>query len=103
MSKESLIIIIIIVYVLISYIISTFGERKEIGKRRLFIACLLFTPVIGLAFYFSSSHRKINTYIERNYKCERCGYVFSDNHDHCPFCEKEGYIEALSPVKKFMT
>ena len=94
---------LIILYIVIVFLFSRLGKTREIGPRRLFWISLFLTPVIGLAFFLSSGHRKIKPFTERKYKCERCGYVFSEELDCCPFCEKEGVHQELSPVKQFMT
>ena len=94
---------IIIVYVLASYYLSRLGVHKEIGVRRLFILSLLLTPVIGVALYISSPHRKIYEYKELYYKCKTCGYTFSEEHDTCPICKKDGIESRLVPTHKIMT
>lgn len=103
MDRTTFLIILVVFYILLCYFFSLIGKKREIGKRRLFIISLFFTPVIGLAFFFGSQELKMNHYIEKKYKCERCKYVFSDYHDNCPFCEKEGVKHELSPVDQFMT
>ncbi|MCF8367640.1 MAG: hypothetical protein K9G76_01265 [Bacteroidales bacterium] len=102
-TKDLVLIGIVVVYVLIAYLFSRLGKYREIGTRRLFILSLLLTPVIGIAFLASSQHRKLNLYTEERFKCEECGYVFSEEHDNCPFCEKEGKQSQLKPVSMFMT
>lgn len=90
-------------YILIVYFFSLFGNSREIGSRRLFIVSLLLTPIMGLAFLLSSQEKKMIPYTEKSYKCERCGYIFSESYPHCPFCLKEGHEVELKPVTKFMT
>ena len=103
MDKTYLFSIIVIFYILVCYVFSFLGKNREIGKRRLFWVSLFLTPVIGLAIFLSSQDRKMKHYIEKKYKCERCGYVFTDFHENCPFCEKEGIKHELKPVNQFMT
>jgi hypothetical protein len=102
-SKDYILIGAVVVYVVIVYLFSRLGETREIGTVRLFWLSLLLTPVMGLAFYLNSSHRKLTMYTEERYKCNECGYVFSEYHEHCPFCEKEGKKMVLVPVDMFMT
>jgi MFS family permease len=94
---------LILAYILVAYLFSLLGARREIGRKRLFWVSLFLTPVIGLAFFLSSQHRKLNMYTEERFKCEACGYVFSEHHDYCPICEKEGHQHALKPVNMYMT
>jgi len=94
---------IVIVYIIIAYLFSRLGKHREIGTRRLFIISLLLTPVLGIAFLAMSQQRKLNLYTEERFKCEECGYVFSEAHDVCPFCEKEGKLSELKPVSMYMT
>lgn len=101
--KHVVLIIVIVLYTLIVYLFSRLGKTKEIGTRRLFIISFFLTPVLGLAFYLSSSHRKMTTYTEASYKCEECGYVFSEHYQNCPFCEKDEKQIKLIKVKKIMT
>jgi L-cystine uptake protein TcyP (sodium:dicarboxylate symporter family) len=103
MDKTTFLTLIIVFYILVCYLFSLAGKKREIGKRRLFWLSLFLTPVIGLAIFLGSQELKMNSYIEKKYKCERCGYVFSDYHENCPFCEKEGIQHELKPVNQFMT
>jgi hypothetical protein len=102
-SKYVFLIAAIIVYTIIVYLFSRLGKRREIGPRRLFWLSFFLTPILGIAFYASSHHRKIIPYTEPSFKCDRCGYIFSELHAECPFCLKEGYHEKLNPVTKIMT
>ncbi len=101
--KYLLLFIAFIVYVNIVYLFSKLGKTREIGTIRLFIISFLLTPVIGLAFLISSNKRKMFMYKELSYKCDRCGFVFSDFHDNCPFCEKDGLFLKLRETEKIMT
>ncbi len=94
---------IIIVWIGASFFLSKLGETKEIGRRRLFVLSMALTPLIGLALYLSSPHRKMYVYKELFYKCNTCGYTFSEEHEHCPFCEKDGIVSKLVPQNKIMT
>ncbi len=101
--KHLLLAGIILAYLLVVYLFSRIGDRREIGKRRLFWISLFLTPVLGFAFFISSQHKKLVLYTETRYKCEECGYVFTEDLQSCPFCEKEGKINALKEVDMFMT
>jgi hypothetical protein len=101
--KHVLLGVILILYTIIVYWFSRFGKNREIGPRRLFLISFFLTPIMGLAFYFSSNERKLNPYTEQNYKCDNCGYTFAEEYDYCPFCEKEGRKHKLKPVNKLMT
>lgn len=79
------------------------GKQREIGQRRLFWVSLFLTPILGLGFLLASQERKMKIYKEESYKCERCGYIFSDAHTYCPLCEEEGIKRELKPVNKIMT
>jgi uncharacterized paraquat-inducible protein A len=93
----------IILYTIVVYLFSRLGHKREIGFSRLFLISFFLTPLMGLAFYLSSQELKINLYTELSYKCSRCGYVFSEDYGHCPFCKKEGHLERLTEVNKLMT
>jgi len=102
-TKHIILTALILIYIVVVYLFSMLGNRREIGMRRLFWISLFLTPAIGLAFLLSSQHRKLNLYKEQRYKCEDCGYVFSEDHEFCPFCEKEGKKNPLKPVSMYMT
>lgn len=102
-TKHFVLVILILAYVLVVALFAQLGARREIGRKSLFWVSLFLTPVIGLAFFLSSQHRKLNMYTEERYKCEECGYVFSEQHEHCPICEKEGRKHALKRVNMYMT
>ncbi|MCB2219696.1 MAG: hypothetical protein KQI35_04810 [Bacteroidetes bacterium] len=101
--KHLLLTGMVIAYVGVVYLFSRIGDKREIGKRRLFWISLFLTPVLGFAFFISSQHKKLVMYTEKRYKCEDCGYVFSEKMDFCPFCEKEGKHNPLKEVDMFMT
>ena len=94
---------ILVIYVGASYLLSRHGDKKEIGKRRLLILSLALTPLIGFALYISSPHRKMYMYKEVFYKCNTCGYTFSEDHSSCPICQKDGIESQLVPKNKIMT
>ncbi len=102
-SKYVLLIIALLLYTLIVYMFSRLGKLREIGPGRLFWLSLILTPIMGLAFLLSSQHRKIIPYTEPSYKCDRCGFIFSEAEPECPFCLKDGNHEKLNPVTKIMT
>ncbi|MEZ5082927.1 MAG: hypothetical protein R2750_05705 [Bacteroidales bacterium] len=102
-TREILLVSIVIMYIVVAYLFSRLGKFREIGTQRLFLISLFLTPVIGLAFFLSSSHIKMKPYTEQRFKCDECGYVFSEDHEFCPFCEKEGKKMELHPVNMFMT
>jgi hypothetical protein len=102
-TKYILLIAAIVAYVLLVWLFSLLGNKRDIGSRRLFWISLFLTPIIGLTFLLSAQHRKLNAYTEERFKCESCGYVFSENHEHCPICEKEGRKNKLTPVNMLMT
>jgi hypothetical protein len=101
--KHVILIGALVLYTLIVFLFARLGRRREIGFRRLFLISFFLTPIMGLAFYLSSAERKLNTYTEESFKCERCGYVFYEEQDHCPFCEKENQHVKLVRVNKLMT
>ncbi len=101
--KHVIVLIALVLYTLVVYLFSRLGKTREIGQRRLFIISFFLTPIMGLAFYLSSIERKLNTYTEESYKCKRCGYVFSEDYHHCPFCEKDEQKVKLIRVNKLMT
>lgn len=102
-TKHIVLIVAIFLYVILVFLFSRLAKKRDIGTRRLFWISFFLTPVIGLAFLLSSQHRKLHLYKEERFKCEECGYVFSEHHDYCPFCEKEGHKYELKPVNMFMT
>lgn len=102
-TKYIILITAVLTYLIVVYLFSLLGDKREIGRKRLFWVSLFMTPVIGLAFLLSSQHRKLTLYKEERFKCDECGYVFSEYHDHCPICEKEGHKHELKPVNMYMT
>jgi len=102
-SKDYFLIGAFIVYVVIVYLFSRIGKRREIGSQSLFWLSLFLTPIMGIAFYLNSQHKKMNLYTEERYKCNECGYVFSEPHEYCPFCAKEGFKYELTKVDRLMT
>ncbi len=102
-TKYIILIIAIVLYTLAVYLFSKLGKSREIGSFKLFLLSFFLTPVLGLAFYLSSTERKINLYKQESYQCDNCGYVFMDSHKYCPNCEKEGLKIQLRSVSKIMS
>lgn len=101
--KHVILIIALVLYAFIVFLFSRLGNNKQIGAKRLFVISFFLTPVLGLAFFLSSSEKKLHTYTEERYKCSRCGYIFSEYYQNCPFCEKDDQIVELIRIKKLMT
>ncbi len=77
------------------------GSRRKIGWLRTLLISLLLTPIVGFVFVFNSGKRI--SYFEVHYKCNRCGYEFTEHSDHCPLCKKDGHEIKLEEVQKIMT
>lgn len=94
-------IIFITVYLVLSFYLAYLSYRKGINWFSTLLISLAFTPVAGFIRYQSA--KPIKVYKEARYKCRRCNYYFTEHHNHCPYCEKEGHKIPLKKVYVDMT
>ncbi|MCD4745189.1 MAG: hypothetical protein K8R58_02695 [Bacteroidales bacterium] len=95
------IIVLIILYLFFIAYLTIKGRIKKIGSLKIFIISILFTPFIGLICLLTSPEKI--TYDVTQYKCEKCGYFFTEKHIYCPNCEKEGVKVLLTESINVMT
>lgn len=84
-NDESVIKILIIIYIAVCLLmsISTIGSFR--GKIRLFIINILMTP-IGGAIYSGIKKKKKN--MATRYLCRNCNFQFDEKPDECAICKK---------------
>jgi DNA-directed RNA polymerase subunit RPC12/RpoP len=82
-------VFLIILYLVLAIGVAFLGQNRKIGFAQSFGLSLFLTPIIGLAFV-AHSDKKI-TYFEYQYHCPRCGYNFTEELEHCPYCIKNGH------------
>ncbi len=82
--------IIIAVYVLLVFL-ATFALEKDKKKRlSFFIYCLIFTPITGMFKKLILIKKTNGIHTVVHYRCERCGFEFTQPQEYCSLCAKEG-------------
>ena len=86
--------LIYLVFVLILY---KTAYNYKINPIWVLLLSLFLTPLAGLAALLLSEKGhlvKITRYV-----CDRCGLEHTENHEYCPFCEKDGHHVPLRKVR----
>jgi len=84
----------IALYLFLTVTLSYFSKDKQIGFIRMFLICLLLTPVTGFVFYLLS---KPMLRFKTTYECPECHFEFDQPSDHCMICKHNGrFVELLS-------
>ncbi|MHC1776870.1 MAG: hypothetical protein AB9834_15815 [Lentimicrobium sp.] len=72
------------------------ASHKKIGKLRIFLISLFFTPLVGFFAYRFSEPASLLHYTR--YRCPRCGVDFTEPMIDCPYCRRDGEITKLHPM-----
>lgn len=82
-------------YLFFVLVIAFFGKDRTIGFFNALLISLLLTPVAGLIVVVNS--QKLILYHIVQHNCPECGYSYSEPHDCCPMCQKDGKYVVLKP------
>ncbi len=93
--------IIITVYIIAAFYFSRQAMYYEISGFKVFLLSILLTPLVG-AIVLYNSRRKI-LYKVKQYKCPTCNFSFTEFHEQCPHCAKEGKKVRLQEKLRDMT
>ncbi|HNQ60022.1 MAG TPA: hypothetical protein PK028_04345 [Bacteroidales bacterium] len=94
-------IIFISVYLISCFVIAFMAYKKKINWWLALIISVIVTPVGGFIYY--QSNNPIKAYKEVRYKCQRCGFYFTEKATFCPFCEHDGHKIPLKKIYVDMT
>lgn len=93
-----MIIFIIVIYLVITFLLTVIGIEKQSEGFKIFIISFLLTPVAGL-FYLMKERRRSSRI--NYYYCHECDYIFPVKMSHCPICaeqdKKVKLIKYVSP------
>jgi uncharacterized paraquat-inducible protein A len=97
----------IILYVVITFVLTAAGIEKQNQGLRFFFISLLLTPIVGLLYLFSQ-RKKVSRI--KHYYCSECDYIFPEKMRHCPICAEKGkkvrltkYVSPYNFSKKIKT
>jgi len=82
-------------YLLFVLVIAYFGKDRTIGFFNTLLISLLLTPIAGLIVVVNS--QKLILYHIVQHNCPECGYSYSEPHEFCPMCQKDGKYVVLKP------
>lgn len=86
-----------LVYLVFVLILAIRAKEYRIKTIWVFLPALFLTPLAGLIALMLSEKRHLVTL--HRYACDRCGLEYTENHEHCPHCKKEGYEVKLRKIK----
>ena len=82
-----MLIIIIAVYLLITFVLTVMGIEKQTEGLKIFIISLFFTPLAGLVFLY---RKKVKSSRISYYHCHECDYIYPVKMKDCPICMENG-------------
>lgn len=88
-------IIGIVAYLVLALVVAYIGKDRTIGFVNALIFSVLLTPIAGLLVVMNS--QKLILYHVVQHSCPECGYSFSEHHEFCPMCQKDGKYIILKP------
>lgn len=92
----SMIFLITFSYLLLVALVTYAASNRKIGKFRVFLISLLFTPIAGFIAFRYSDPNKLLRYTR--YRCPCCGVDFTEPMIDCPYCRRNGEITKLQPM-----
>lgn len=76
------------IYLIISAAIAKAGSERKCGSKSAFAISIALTPITGMLYVLRSRPKKIRKTV--HFRCPKCGLDYTDGHDYCPSCDKEG-------------
>jgi len=89
------------IYILSVLAVLVYSFKRKIKRIKLLFVSFFLTPLAGSVLVWVADKRI--DYEVLRYKCPKCDFTFTEHHDHCPICEKEGAKNKLRVVKRVMT
>lgn len=83
------------IYLIISAAIAKAGSEKKCGSKNAFAISLALTPITGMIYVYKSRYKRIKETV--HFRCPKCGLAYTDGHEFCPSCDKEG---KKTPLKR---
>ena len=88
-----------VIYIALVLALTYAGSKRKIGGEPIFFISLLFTPLIGFVFLFTSPTPTRETK-PKYYICPHCGFSLSEKKQFCPVCDKDEEGHTLLEIRK---
>ncbi len=82
-----MLILLIAVYLLITFILTVLGIEKQTEGLKIFFISLFLTPLVGLIYIYS---KKTKSSRISYYHCHDCDYIYPVKMRNCPICLENG-------------
>lgn len=89
-------IFILAIYLLLSILVARIGSSRKCGPEKALFYSILFTPLFGFFYVFTSRHKNLIKIV--HYSCPKCGLEYTDGHEYCPLCSREGRQTRLHKI-----
>jgi len=90
--------VIIIIWIFLSFIVAVAGDKKKIGYWGTFFLSLILSPLIGLIIALVSSDKGPQAPSPK--KCKHCGFDDKIGSQFCPGCGKDNSGKTQEDYKK---
>jgi hypothetical protein len=92
MTMEIYVLFGIIVLIIVSIIVGSFGSKREIGFAGAFCASLFLTPILGMLFVLASKEKTILVSSNKNYN-----YADLSSNKNYNFVDEKGNVSYCTP------
>ncbi len=82
-----MLIIVIAVYLLITFILTVLGIEKQTEGLKIFFISLFLTPLVGFIYLYGRKNKFSRI---SYYHCHECDYIYPVKMRHCPICMEKG-------------
>jgi len=87
---------IIIVYLVLTSMLTVLGVEKQMAGFQVFLVGLFLTPVVALFYIYGNKNKTSQI---SYYHCDECDYIYPVKMNHCPICAEKGVKVKLKRYK----
>ena len=94
---------LIIAYIVISVMVTLFAIGRRISFAGAFFTSVFLSPIVGLIAILKTDKNIVVSHYTTRYVCPECNIEYTEEKDHCSFCQEMGKETTLVPKRVIMT
>ena len=91
--------LLIITYLGISVAIAFLAMGRRISFAGALITSVFMSPFVGLIAILKSERNLTIKYYTTRYICPKCNFEYTEDNEHCGFCQEMGRTVKLEPTR----